>query len=247
MSCGQTSPESQVHLSTTTTDPTYHWFGWMPAIGLDHVKAVLRSHAVSGNFQVRLAMQTALIRTEQPEAPTTLDQLLVGDGERCTGVISVADSTSTKFFVRFGVAYSLSSGSALGQADLSFAVSHTQCGQLVGGRSLSLASCTSADAVATVTGFVPAILVQKVKAVTVCRSLTGNFQFKLCYRTATTSKENPSAWTALTNYEGAGEFDSGDLALNVDSSMYVQFGILYHSSSGAGDAQVDTTFAVRRG
>ncbi len=219
----------------------------MPAIGLDNVKAVLRSHAVSGNFQLRLAMQTALVRVELPEAPSTLDQLLVGDGERCTGMISVAESTASKFFVRFGVAYSLSSGSALGQADVSFALSHTQCGQIVGGRSLSLASNATADAFALVTGWVPAIQVQKVKAVTVCRSLNGGFEWKLCYRTATTSKETPSAWTSLGgSYLGAGEFDTGDVTLNVDSSMYVQFGVLYHSSSGAGDAQVDTSFAVRR-
>ena len=49
MSCGQSSPEVQVHLVAVSTTDAFHWFtGWMPSIGLDNVKAALKAHAVSG-------------------------------------------------------------------------------------------------------------------------------------------------------------------------------------------------------
>ena len=48
------------------------------------------------------------------------------------------------------------------------------------------------------------------------------------------------------NYHGAGEICIPDTAVSLDSVMWVQLGVLYHSSSGAGDAQLDVSFSVRR-
>ncbi len=60
-------------------------------------------------------------------------------------------------------------------------------------------------------------------------------------------RENPSGWTALeANYHAAGELCLGEIAVSLDSVMWVQFGVLYHSSSGTGDGQVDVSYAVRR-
>lgn len=39
---------------------------------------------------------------------------------------------------------------------------------------------------------------------------------------------------------------TGELTVNDDNEMYVQFGLLYHSTSGAAQATVDTSVAVRR-
>lgn len=249
MACGQSVPESQVHLLALSTTVVYEWLSpWIPCIGVDSVKAALRAHAVSGNFQVGLAIQTASVRTDSPDAPALLDNTTqVGEGEKCTGVVSIASTTAGKFFVRFGLGYSLSSGSTPGQADVSTSLVYTQCGQVLGSRSFALDTSTSSDGFALISGWVPALLAQKMKAVVICRSLTGNFEWKLAYRTATTSKENPSGWTALdANYHGAGELDSGEVSLSLDSEMWVQFGLQYHSTSGAGQAQVDCVVAIRR-
>jgi len=239
----------QVHLVAVSTTDAFHWFtGWMPSIGLDNVKAAIKSHAVSGPLRVQLAMQVASTRPDDPGSPTKLGSALDGDGEACTGMVSVADTTDDTYFVRFGVAYALQPGqSGLAQGDVTLVLSYTQCGKVAGGKALSLASSTSTDAYVAVTSMIPAILVQKVKAMVVARSLNGNFEWKLCYRTATTSTQNPSGWTALeANYHGAGEFCIPDTAVSLDSVMWVQLGVLYHSSSGAGDAQLDVSFSVRR-
>lgn len=177
-----------------------------------------------------------------------LDDALVGAGERCSGLESVTTQTAGTFFVRFGVAFALQSGgSGLGQADVALAVSYTQCGQVVGSRSLSPDCSTTSDAVIPISGWLAALLVQKIKVLTIVRSLVGGFEWKLAYRTATTSKEEPSGWTAIDqNYKTAGEFNSGEVTLTLDSVMHVQIGLLYHSSSGGGSAQVDTVVAIRR-
>ena len=248
MACGQSTPDTQTHLVAMSTTVAYEWLTpWMPCIGIDNLKATLRVHGVSGNFQGQIAYQTALVRAAVPDSPAVVDSAQVGEGEKCTGVISIASATAGKFLVRFGVAYSLSSGTGVAQADVSTAFSFTQCGNVLGARALALDTSTSSDAFSPAAGWVPAMQVQKVKATVICRSLTGNFEWKLCYRVATTSQEDPGAWNALeASYHGAGEFDTGEITLNVDSSMYVQFGIQYHSTSGAGQAQVDVVYAVRR-
>lgn len=249
MACGKDIPEQQQHLATTSTTDQVAWFvDWMPCIGIDNLKVTLKNRAVQGSFQSQLVIQVAPIRTDKPDDPVKLDEALLGTGERCSGLESIVQQTGGTFFLRVGVAFALQSGgSGLGQADVALAVSYTQCGQVVGARSLSPDCSTTADAVLPLTGWLASLLVQKVKVVTIVRSLLGGFEWKLAYRTATTSKEEPSAWTAIDqNYKVAGEFNSGEVSLTLDTVMYVQLGLLYHSSSGAGSAQVDTVVAFQR-
>lgn len=249
MACGKYIPEQQQHLTTTSTTDQVVWFvGWTPCIGIDNAKATLKNRAVQGSFQSQLVVQVAPIRTDKPDDPVKLDDALVGAGERCSGEESITTQTAGTFFVRFGVAFSLQAGgSGLGQADVALAVSYTQCGQVVGARTLSPDSSTTTDAVIPITGWLMALLVQKVKVLTLVRSLLGGFEWKLAYRMATTSKEEPSGWTAIDqSYKTAGEFNSGEVTLTLDVVMYVQYGLLYHSSSGGGSAQVETVAAIRR-
>ena len=250
MSCGKSTADVQAHLATTSNSDTYHWFTpWMVSIGIETLKAVIAAHGASGQLRCQLAIQVAGTRTEDPGAPVKLDAALDGDGERCTGLESIAQYTGDTFYVRFGVAYSVQPNqSGLAQADVTFSVSFTQCGKLVGGKTLSLASTTSTPAYAVVTPMVSALMVQKVKALVVASSLNGNFGWKLCYRTATTNKDNPSGWTSLEagDPHGTGPFCLGEFTVSLDGEMWVQFGVMYQSSSGAGDAQVMVSYAVRR-
>ena len=248
MACGSTPPDLNVHAVAVSASVAYEWGPWIQATGVDNLKAALRLHGVAGNIQGQLAIQTAAVRVDVPDQPSLLDSPQVGEGERCSGGISIAATTASKFWVRFGIGYSLSSGTALSQADISLSVSYTQCGQVLGSRSNALASSTSSDAYVLISPWVAGLLVDKMKAITICRSLTGTFEWRLCYRTATTSKEDPSAWTLLeANAHGAGEFNSGELTLSgIGGAMYIQFGLMYHATSGAGQAQVDTVVSIRR-
>ncbi len=127
MACAQTTPEQQASLSTTTTANAIHWFtGWMLVVGLDKLKATIKNRSIIGTatFQTQLAMQTAAVRTDNPDTPLTLDSALQGAGERCSGVEDVAANTDDVFWVRFGVAYALQAGqSGFAQAEVAFQLS----------------------------------------------------------------------------------------------------------------------------
>ena len=54
---------------------------------------------------------------------------------------------------------------------------------------------TTADAFAPVTGFVPALHAAKVKTALVIASASGFFQYRLCYRVGSTSRDEPGSWS----------------------------------------------------
>lgn len=251
MSCGTVSPETQEHVATYTTTNDYHWFtGWMPACALLYVMATLKVKNVTGNFQCQLVLQTAATRTDNPDTPNLIDTLRTGAGEYCSGVEDISQYTDDKFFVRFGIAYNLSSGSALGAADVAFQISTVSCGKVVGAQTLYLASSTTSDAGVAITGWIPRIIADKLMAAIVFRSKSGNFQWKFAKRGAGTSIQNPGGWVALsgeTSYRTTeGETNSGELTVGDPDEMWVQFGVIYSSSSGAGSASLDLALAVRR-
>jgi hypothetical protein len=115
MACGNALPPGGTHVSTTSTTANYVWLtNWMPAIGLDTVRLATKIRNLSGSIQIQPAMQVALVRTEKPASPTTLDAAQTANGEYCTGDEDVSASTAGKQWVRFGVAVSLTTGSSLG-------------------------------------------------------------------------------------------------------------------------------------
>ncbi len=92
------------------SDPTavYWWFTeWMPAATTKDVKAVLRMRRAStNNVKVTPAYQTAPKRTDEPDAWAVLDAAVYLDGvdeQVCTGVVDLATTLESKFYVRFGV------------------------------------------------------------------------------------------------------------------------------------------------
>ncbi|MCK6508120.1 hypothetical protein L6R53_32930 [Myxococcota bacterium] len=225
--------------------------GWFPAIGVDRLKGVVINRAVDGSFQSRLALQLAEIRTDKPGAPILLEaSYLQGAGERCSGLLDVSNDTAANFFMRLGVAYSVQTGASPAGADVGFQVAYDACGQVVGGASLNLATPGTASQHVPITGWLPAIHADKVKALIVVTNAFGAFRAQLAYRTATSIQQITNAWS--TNFEGAwhsgnGEYNTGELALSTGSAMWIQFGLEHSLSSGAnGGAQVDTAVAIRR-
>jgi hypothetical protein len=222
----------------------------MPATGLDTIIAVMLFSDLIGNFQGQIAIQTANVRPEMPNAPSLLGSVQSSTTPYCTGAISVASSTAGAMWVRFGVAYNLSSGSSLGSADVTLIVSDDRCGQVAGNATNTLhTTSTRTNTYVAVTGWIPAIMANKVKAALVATALQGPIQWRLAMRTATTAPELPNAWSTTfdTWRTTAAEICTGELSTSITGDMWVQFGIQYILSSGSfGNVIVAATVAVRK-
>lgn len=251
MSCGNAGSSSTQSCQTQSTTLAYKWFTpWGPATGLDTVIAILILTGLIGNFQAQLVIQTADVRPEAPNAPTLLGSALSSTTPYCTGAVSVSSYTAGAMWVRFGVAYNLTSGSALGAADVTLIVSDDRCGQAAGSATNTLhTTSTATNTYVAVTGWIPAIVATKVKAALVATALQGPIQWRLAMRTATTTPEQPNAWSTTfdTWRTTAAEVCTGELATSISGAMYVQFGIQYILSGGSfGNVIVAATVAVRK-
>ena len=266
--CGITTPEATKRLVTTETEWVYEPFtDWTPVIGLDTVKAVLKRKSTSiqgsGNMKFKVVAQYAKVRADNPEpweTPSGVSEYS-DDGDSCTGEITLGTSAENAFFVRFGVGYKLDgmpTPPTLGQSDVALQVSYNACGRMVGGRTLQLQADSDKDRFHPVTGWVPAISVNKVKAAIIMTADSGGtIQCRLTYRTADAITEETGGWdTSLdswhkpssgSNWEG----NTGEIpgtGFSIDSKMWIQFGIRYAlemSSTTFSYATVSTAVAVR--
>lgn len=260
MSCGELSGISWLSLTSNLNGVGNLRFvpftDWMSAMGLDKVKAVILIKALTGNFQAQLAVQTASVRTDNPDAWATLDTMTNAD--RCTAVIDVTSNTASKAYARFGVAYNLSSGTTLGGADVGFQLSDVVCGDIVGSTTLQLMAVDTNPYFVPVTGWLPAMTIAKVKAgFTVTGSLNG-FKYRLCYRAATISSNVVAVAWGTANLEagytsGDGERNTGEITMptgvgvtgRIDDKMFVQFGIEFTGTSAGAQATATVTTATR--
>ena len=118
--CGEHLKAWTGHLQTLTTSNQYVPItGWMPALGVVKVQGTIVVSSLVGNFRVILTYRTA---TASPESPGLWDSTGIGsaitaDGESNTGELAV--TTTGKMWIQLGLRYELTSGSALGQADVS--------------------------------------------------------------------------------------------------------------------------------
>ena len=255
MPCGKEIGPTQRRLTALSNANVVEWFGgWRPCIGLDEVMFVLKAaQASSDYFNAQVVIQVAKVRTDLPEAPALKGSLQTptsGKFEYNTGVLDVSGDTAGMMFIRFGVAYKYTTGQSQSSADVTLDVAYTQCGDMVGSSSHQLSTTTVEDQYVAITGWLTGILAAEVKAAFVCNSLTGYFRYRLAYRTAATSQEAPSAWTAVTDTNTpytAGEVNTGDLPVTLGSNMWIQFAILYDlSEAGTGQASVSVAIGVRR-
>jgi len=129
----------------------------------------------------------------------------------------------------------LSSGESLGEVDAALQVSYNSCGRIVGGKTQTLSTNSSTDRIISVTGWVPAIGVAKVKAAIIVACGSAYFRGKLCYRYAATVTEDPAAWQDIDSWHSDGEHNTGeiDISTALADRMWVQFGLRYELSSGS--------------
>lgn len=254
MACGQSSAEIQKHLVSTSTSYVYEWFtDWMPAIGLDTVRATIKHKAAAAAFQTKFAIQTANVRTNNPNAAATLETSpTAGAGERVAGDtpgnIDITNSTAGTLFVRFGVAYSLSSA-GIGDADVSMQLAYDACGRMIGSASAEVLAPDSGNSFLPVTGWMPAIHVSKFKAALVVTGSGSVFKTRMAVQTATTSVESPNAWTTDLDTWRTGdlEVNTGEITPSIGSHMWVRIGVLYIAYSGSNlRAQISCAVGIRK-
>ena len=113
MPCGKTGRPTMKRVHTTTTIERFEPFtDWMPGVGLDKVKMVIKRKSVqlagtSPTFNVKPAIQVALVRPDNADDWAVIAGVgpYSGAGESNTGEINVAATTAGKFFARLGVSY----------------------------------------------------------------------------------------------------------------------------------------------
>lgn len=111
---------------------------WYSTLGMDSIVAIIQRTALlkegTGDVQVRIAIQTATVRTTAPDAWNTSDDDWYTDaGIDCTGSIDISALTAGKLFVRFGLAYKATSSSlVMGQVCASLQVAWTAYPSLPG-------------------------------------------------------------------------------------------------------------------
>jgi hypothetical protein len=247
MPCGKRFGAIEKRLKSYTTTLAYEWYtGWMVA-GTDAVDIVIKQKAAIGNLQVATAIEYTAVRADDQGAGSQLDNTFIGPGsaERHTGALALSGTNQAMF--RLGVAYSLTTGSALGEADVSLEGAYLDCGEVVATWEGDVMVDASADHIIPLGGFIPWIFVSKFKFVSVVNGVTGNIISGGVYRTADKTIEAATAWkiantdwTSTYNRDtGAGEFNSTEKAPNTGTTdMYIQPGFAVSTTSGTGRAHV---------
>lgn len=255
MACGSLTSVIQKALDAQANLDGLAWFtGWIPCTGLDRFTAILRNRGVNGFFRSQIVAQFAAVRTDEPDAPIAYGSTQDGAGERCIESGDISSTASTKFYVRFGVKYTVSQGTAPARADVELQVAYDMCGQVVGAFDEQLVATSDTKVFVALTPWLPSLHAAKMKAAVVVNSLSGNFKWRLTYRTATASVQAAHAWEAnwdpTNNVErGATEINTGQLTPSTSGKMWVQFGIMIYLSSGytgPGQASVQASVAVRK-
>lgn len=217
--------------------------------------ALLKAHvAGTGNLTIELWYQTAKVRTDAPDNWARVNLVgggsaltLVGNGDGCSGDVDISALTSGKMFIRFAVGYFTSAAGNAASGDVTLAVSVTQCGQMAGTWAGELSTFSTSPMRQIVTGWLPALFVEQVKAGFLISTVIGNFQCRLAYRTATSMRDVASGWTPLGTPLNADDI-LADTALSIGTEMWVQFAIEYSLSSGSnlGSAYVSAAVGTRR-
>lgn len=254
MACVRVTPAVQKHLeSVNATDSVTWFFDWMPAIAMDEAFAILKMWNTINNFRASLVVQTAAVRTDKPDAPTLIGSLVnqAADDEYffTAAAIDLATLVAGKTYVRFGVAHDMSTGSSVGQSDVTLQLSYRQCGSLQAPWVGHLIATSSTNQFTPISGWLPAQSVLKVTGTIAFTSLTGALRIVLTYRTALATPELPDAWNTTglgTPITTAGFTNTTELPVSLSDKMWVQIGVMYWLNSGTlGQADLMILLGIR--
>ena len=228
------------------TGTRYTWTtGWMLVHGMSEVDVLLNVRDITGNWQGKPCYQTATALPELPDSPTVFtagSYVTSASFTHFRETLSITD----KYWIRFGVAASNTSGVNLGSAEVTMQVSHAQCGSQVGLVTAvihpGMISGTDVN-IFEVGGFTPTIGFDKMMAaIVVMNNLSTYLEDQLFVRTANDPRA-PNDWVACeTGYDnpasGNSQRNTGALSApagaSVTSYLLMQFGIGARMKSGAG-------------
>lgn len=245
MSCGTTLGPTEHHLVSVVGVAQYAVYSaWMATIGLDMIRVLYNARALLGTFQYQFAFQTAVARTDNPDAWAVLDTPRTASGETCPGDLTL--SLGGKWFIRFGAMYDETTTPGTSQGDLALTMEFNACGKVAGGGSYQLSATDTTPLYQIVSGWVPACMAAKHKAAFIASQTGTNFRFKIAYQVAT-NINSPGTWaTADADHNGDGELCTNDLTTaNVAGNMWVRFAIMYWSTSGVSMGNVTTMVGSR--
>ncbi len=251
MSCVTLTLEVWKRLVTTSTAVHYEWFtDWMPAAGMDKVKFVIKVKASSGSatFEAQPAIQTAAVRTNVPDSPTTCGATSQGgDGESVTSSIDISATTGPKYFVRFGVAYKVQAAGEA-QADVSLQVCAETFGKIISIKTATLLAPDTSTYYQPLTGWMPTSMVSKFKAAFIIQNPSADFRCALAWQFASTSVQQPGSWSNSGTWYSSGEQGTGEVSATPGSNeMWVRAGIACKSNSASNvNATVTASVAIRK-
>jgi len=245
-SCARLTPETQKTLNCNSTSVRHAWYTeWLPAVGVEAVRLVLKNKSVVGNFRAKVSIQTAGVRTDNPDAPddTQGSGYLTGAGEQYE-LLDLSTVTPSKFFIRFGLAYS-ATDTTYSEADAAMQISFgTKGGAVRGSVSKHLVAATTTSRYLEVTPWMPALEVTKYRGAYVITKADANFQSRLAYQTASTSIQSPESWASTDSFQSGNlEECSGELTPTITGKMWIRFGLEYSCASGS-DQGADVSVAI---
>lgn len=111
-------------VSSVTADAVVPVTSWVPSVWAQKVMAAFIVASASGNFRCRLVYRVAETSTDAPGSwQDTTDTNVAGNSERNTGNLTL--TLGSNLMVQFGVAYSSSSGTSVGEVAVSVGVRRT--------------------------------------------------------------------------------------------------------------------------
>jgi hypothetical protein len=256
MSCGQLTPEVTRRLVAYSTTEAIEWYtDWMFCCGIDTVRRMLANRnvtATASTFQTRFYVQVAKARTDNPETPVTWASTYVTGNAEASANQSVSTQASAGFFIRFGVGYSLTTGSTPVGGDVTLQVAFDACGDVVGQATFEVQNANTGDVNVPVSGWFPGIQVDLVNVAIVATGLSGVPQWRWIYQTAPTVTSVVDAWAAGgagTYLTAAGDSNSTDTTLAVGATKFwCRLGLGFASQTGGTLSQATFTVlvAIRR-
>jgi hypothetical protein len=246
MSCINFFGPTERRISVTSTTEIFVPFtGWMPAQGIDKVRATLRLLAESGNIQARIAYQSATAVVNEGGAGGRNAPQGLGTATNATmSPLEFQVSAGDVHWIRFGVFVSLSQAGPPGQADVVVSYALSACGKPLGRYTdqIHIGGNTS-PAVVPVTEWTPAFLLDEVSLALVIQAVAGNLDTQVMIQTADVDPTSPNAWQALgTAASGARkECLRYDVSSITDPGvgtkpMLVRLGLSFKLSSGTNEA-----------
>jgi hypothetical protein len=242
-----------------TTGTRYVWLThWMPCLGIATADLVLNVRNVENNWQGKPCYQTAAVLPEYPDGPTVIT---AGAYTSTAGFTHYRETLglTAKYWIRFGVAASNTSGVSIGSANVELQVALDAKGEQVamGKVVVNPGMISGTDTNYFDIGpFTPTVGFDKVMAAFVVMNNDSTYlELQLVCRTAIDPRA-PNAWqTCEAGWDNpaAGNSVRNTTALsapggaNMSSNLLVQFGVAARKKSGAvGNPRAEISVAIAR-